>query len=83
MSILKAVFVFGCSDPNVFGLSLQRGGSNIPNVAGNRPWSFKEVVPLTERDVAPFASDTVIALANLRARGYHIAHKTADLPVRA
>ena len=77
MSFPSSAFVFSCADPDVFGLSVQSGGHNIPRVGHNCPWFFKALVSLTGPDLAPYASDTIIALANLRARGYHIARKSA------
>ena len=75
MASKNTAFVFSCADREVFGLSLARDGHNIPAIAPNRPWSFKAGVPLSGRDLAPYASDTLIALANLEARGYHLAHR--------
>ena len=82
MSLNETAFVFSCARLGVFGISRKSGGNDLPEVGPDLPWSFKAIVGLTERDLAPYAWDTNIARANLETRGYHIAHKDPTRYVR-
>jgi|SRR6185295_11896777 hypothetical protein len=72
-------FTFGSGDFK--GFSLYQDGANLPTLCGapERNWRFVRAIPMSATDLRPFARDVQIALANLKTRGYHIAHNRVAL----
>ena len=74
-------YTFGSADFK--GFSLHQDGTNLPVLCGapDRNWRFV-AIPMSATNLRPFAGDAQIALANLKTRGYHIAHNTGALRAR-
>jgi hypothetical protein len=72
------VYLFTCGSPDFKGFSLHQDGANLPTLCGapERSWRFVRTIPMSTADLRPFAGDVQVALANLKTRGYHIAHNT-------
>lgn len=70
------VYLFTCGSADFKGFSLHKDGANLPTLCGapERSWRFVRAIPMSTVDLPPFAGDVQVALANLKTRGYHIAH---------
>jgi len=72
-------FTFGSADFK--GFSLHQDGTNLPVLCGapHRNWRFVRAIPMSATNLRPFVGEAQIALANLKTRGYHVAHNTGAL----
>jgi hypothetical protein len=77
----STVYLFTCGSADFKGFSLHQDGANLPTLCGapERSWRFVRAIPMSTADLRPFAGDVQVALANLKTRGYHIAHNTGAL----
>jgi hypothetical protein len=73
------VYAFVSSDPEIRGLSLDRGGCNIPADEQLSFWLADAVFPMTAQHVAKHVPDPHIALRDLKLRGYHLFRTTAQV----
>jgi hypothetical protein len=68
---------FTCKMPGLIALSTSKAGSNIPiHPARPGPWVFRETIALNQRAIGTVVQDVAVAIANLKARGYHMVHVT-------
>ena len=76
----STVYLFTCGSADFKGFSLHQDGANLPTLCGapEHSWRFVRAIPMSA-DLRPFAGDVQVALANLKTRGYHIAHNTGAL----
>jgi hypothetical protein len=75
----QTVFVFACG--NYYGLSVQADGANLPALPGySQQWALVQSIAMTERQLQPLVPNTGTAIANLTARGYHLARVLSGLP---
>jgi hypothetical protein len=80
MPMQPSVFVFTCGTPDLYGLSAQQDGSNLPKVHDcTEAWKFLQAVPMVEEFLKRFAMDPKITILNLAARGYHIGSTSAEV----
>jgi hypothetical protein len=72
------VYLFTCGSADFKGFSLHQDGANLPTLCGapERSWRFVRTITMSTADLRPFSADVQVALANLKTRGYHIAHST-------
>jgi hypothetical protein len=72
----STIYLFTCGNADFKGFSLHQDGANLPTLCGapERSWRFVRAIPMSTADLRPFAGEVQVALANLKTRGYHIAH---------
>jgi hypothetical protein len=64
-----SVFVFTCGTPDLYGLSAQQDGSNLPKAHDcTEAWKFLQAVPMLEEFLKRFTMDPKITILNLAAR---------------
>ena len=70
--IMSSVYAFLSSDPDIRGLSIDPSGRNIP---ADEQLSFdlsNAVIPFNTTHIARYVPDTVLAMRDLKLRGYHL-----------
>ena len=74
----QTVYVFTFNNREFNGFSLKEDGANLPILASTSKctWTLVRAIPMSGTDLKPFARDVLVALVNLRTRGYHIARNT-------
>jgi hypothetical protein len=74
----STIYLFTCGNADFKGFSLHQDGANLPTLCGapERSWRFVRAIPMSTAALRPFAGDVQVAFANLKTRGYHIAHNT-------
>ena len=70
----RSVYVFTCAEENVYGLSLQPGGRNLPVTPSRSLWLPHDRMPLCAPDLRRYTGPkTAIALIRLETGGYYVA----------
>lgn len=79
--MLSTIYVFVCGNPGFMGFSIDKFGGNLPLTSTFGPthsWSHTSQIEMTEAAFCPFSIDVTIAIADLKARGYHVARSMGD-----
>ena len=74
---MSSVYVLLSSDPDIRGLSIDPSGRNIP---ADEQLSFDPscaVIPFVSTHIARYVPDTVLAMRDLKLRGYHLFRKAS------
>jgi hypothetical protein len=73
MSMNSNVYVFVCGWSDLIGLSLDERAANLPPyLASPHKWTLIDRVPLAAHEIGLLKIDPIIAIENLRTRGYHV-----------
>lgn len=64
--------VFKCSSRNVYGVSVDRSGANMPEAPGGSRWEYVKDIQLHPQDQR-LAIDSDEAISCLKEQGYYVA----------
>jgi hypothetical protein len=77
------VYVFVSDDRDACAFSTQEDGANVPPPTSGSHWTRRDVIMMDEKGIHRYVFDADIAIANLRAKGYHISKMCVEvLPFR-
>ena len=67
-----SVYVFVSDDEAACAFSTQPDGSNVPAYSSGGHWMRRDAISMTRESIERYVFDAEIAIANLRAKGYHL-----------
>lgn len=73
----RTAYLFQCGESNLFAMSLDETGANIPTAACADGWRFRESFQLGVHEPLPVAIAPEPILRGIKANGYFIWHKGA------
>lgn len=71
----RAAFLFQCGDSDLFAVSLEESGANIPLDACSEGWQCRQTFQLGVREALPIAVSPEPVLRGMEADGYFIWRK--------